>query len=260
MMALENLKEIESVQNFHQHLEDLSSAGIKFDLGFSASRRNAFSIPLLQQQFSAWGRQHPDSTPAQVIRSYLATAALPSAYKHALELWVQGDRPTALDVLALPVSGQRLMQRSYLFVAMQTIFLLTAVFVSLVGVCIFLVPIFTGLQEQSFRPAGFGLQNLQWLHAWLPVWGTLVPILLASLLLFQRSIFRSTRYWTRPSTDVSFVFAELRNSLNEPVRLPIAANIAILLCALGVIVVVYGIYGTTIELLINILNVQTERS
>ncbi|MEQ1829600.1 MAG: hypothetical protein ABL921_26800 [Pirellula sp.] len=259
MVDREESWRIESVRFFHQHLEDLSSAGIKLDLGFSSVQRKTWSIPALQRRFEQWVEQHPDSTQTEIIQSYLATATLPSAYLRALELWVQGERVAGLEILSIPVSGQRLKQRSYSLVALQVVFFLSAVFVTLVMVCSFLVPIFSGLQEQSFHPVGPGLQSLQWMRAWLPVWGVLVPILFALLLFFRRSLLHYALVRSQPSSDASFALAELRGSLSSPVRLPIVANLAILLCGVGVVVVVYGIYGTTIELLLNILSAGASR-
>jgi hypothetical protein len=259
MVPLDEKNEIESIHAFHRQIQSLALAGIKFDLGLPSSQQETSSIAVLHQRFDNWHLGAGLNRDRGVLNAYLATVPLPTPYRQALELWVRGEQATALDVLALPLSSQRVKGRSLGFLRLQTTFILTAVFLTLVGVCFYLVPIFTGLQEQAFRPAGLGLQKLQWMRAWLPVWGIAIPVMFALFLILQRTFHRHICFWTRPSTDASFALAEVRGVLSAPVRSPILANLAILLCGFGVMLVVYGVYGTTIELLINLLSVGSSR-
>ncbi len=100
---------------------------------------------------------------------------------------------------------------------------------------------------------------LQWIRAWLPVWGYGIPLITAwvadAAILWSQLAARMGRMGT-----LLFALAELRDSLTAPIRLPFVSSTAVLLCGIAVIAVVYSIYGATIELLLNVLKTGASSS
>jgi hypothetical protein len=253
MVEPEGSMQIESVRDFHRHLVELSAAGIALDVGQSKVAQASVPLDRLQSRWEEWIQANPEIAPADLVASYLSQADLSSAYGSALEQWLMGNRIASLEILAIPVSHQRLRRRSYWLIGLQALFLLAAVYVAMIAVSLFLFPIFNDLQQSSFRPAGPTLMALQWVRAWLPVWGYGLPLITALGLLLLRFFGRSLQHAMGSTGDTSFALAELRDSLSAPIRLPFVSSAAVLLCGIAVIAVVYSIYGATIELLLNVL-------
>lgn len=253
MSSAQDCLYLQAAQRFHQQLYALDAAGLEFDLGLQSRARNFESVRALQAQFERWAEGNLVGDQGEFLTALSNSQEFSPIYKRALERWVLGERIAALDMITASPIQARAVDRSYAFVALQFLLIFGATFMTLIGVCLYLVPTISAIQSDSFRPPGPGLRSLQVVRAWLPVWAVSVPIVLGALFIFRR------RFWSpKKSSDAAFALAETQSLLSKPISLSWVTHVAILLCGVFMMIVAYWIYGTTIELLIDIMRAGTD--
>jgi hypothetical protein len=197
-------------------------------------------------------QEHREGEVAKVQRRSLR-------YENALELWARGDRATALDALAGSALSQRVKRRAYFFLAVQLAMLLIAIYMILLGVCFFLLPTLSALQEESFSSPGIGLRSLQSFGAILPVWAIAAPLTgFALLLLFRMRWRRRTRANAKSGRQSFLLDTEGQGSLDSPVQVSLASFAIVIIAGVLVLLVSYWIYGTTIALFTDLVRVGAE--
>ncbi len=234
---------VDDARLFHNQLSRLIDAKIPICLdpldGVTSSR----SMKLILAGFES----HIESK--GTLESYLTDSALPTAYRLALEEWLEGASSDALDRLTVGAEGQRFFKKAVGFVFLQASLILGSLFLGMICTCWWLLPKMERLQADSFVEPGTGLKILSLLRDSLPYWGPMVPIVVCLTLLFHRSLFRKVMARTAPMREDSYALSEFQSLLSRPVRFQWLVSWVVIACGICVLLQALSVFGVTIELL-----------
>lgn len=196
--SVEQVPSLEQVLAFNEEVAALVATGLPLDLGFDGSPHAIASrLQQIDQVLSL--RVARGETIKQAIEK---ECEIPSAYQRVLLTYVRSDDPTiALDLMSTPASSHQHFAMGFgqSLIYPMIVFLLT--YVAFVMLCAFTAPTIENIYRESVAEPQASLSFLRLCRDWMPVWGPLVPLLIAAIFLAWR--FRPSRWkiWIPGETD-----------------------------------------------------------
>ena len=176
---------------FNQQLIKLVDAGLLIELGDGSPSETIASR--LEQIQSRVGLQVGRGL--SVAQSLADEPLVPDAYRAAWETWFHGNRPVeALNGLSNYGEARREMQINVGSSLVQPLILLTLVYFGFIYLALVASTQLEATYQQIHEPTSLSLNALIAAREWFPVWGIVVPIAIAAVVI----------YWIRNSATWSY--------------------------------------------------------
>ena len=180
-MNLGRTATVDDLVAFNQQLIKLVEAGLPIELG-DGSPSEAI-VARLEQIQNRIGLQVGRGV--SIAQALVDDPLVPTAYRAAWETWFHGNRPVeALNGLTSQGEARREMQINVGSALVQPLILLTLVYFGFMYLAVIASAQLEATYQQIHETPSLSLQALIVAREWLPVWGILVPIAVAGVVVF----------------------------------------------------------------------------